>query len=859
MWIALSLAGCLPSSAPDVPLVPAPPDLAEALGEGEVRAGVITDSAALFGGISAEGQPGDVKIYNDRVQFVVQGVRPGSFYLVEGGGLIDADIVRPDGVIGRDLVEEWGTMFGLGRVMVPERIEVVNDGSDGEAAVVRVEGYEGPLGLIEGALETPGFVPDLHLQMAVEYRLPPDSWLIEVTATATATTEEATIAIGDLLMGAGELVGAWVPGSGFDGASGSSRLWSGYVSDRNDVALILAAAPGNELQVAGYDILTELADMVVGFSPDQTLAPGTGEDGEGGGSATWTRYYGVGPDLATLSGAVLDLHGAEVQQASGTVTAPDGPVAGARVLIDVDGTPYTVAITDADGAFAATVPSGALSMLAEGRGDGLFTDMPPGAAPVSPYSAPPVFERSLAALSEGAVDVPVARGRGVGSPGSPLTLAAPATLEVVAPDGLPFTVRAASTAPDPIDDPARIPRRPNGLAAAGWSRDGEIALLVEEGTYDVLVHRGPRYELHTETVTVTAGGSVRIEADLPAAFAHPGWVLGDPHTHASPSADGGVSMEDRLVVTSAVGVQVHFGTDHDHLADYRPLLEPLSLSSVLKSVVSDEVSPPVRGHFNIYPVEPDATQPNNGSWVWWAEIPESTEALIDTLRARHGPDFILQSNHPTDAGVADSAGWVPGQISRGDYWTERLGAVEVLNAGDHEDFVPFWMDLVGRGYALTPIGVSDSHDHFGGHVGWSATWIAAGTDDPSALTDDVLAEAIRAGQVVPMRGPFLDIAPLPGATLDPGATVEVEVRSASWVTVDRLRLLENGVEIEVVEGRRATFALQPDRDAWYVVIAEGDTPMQPLTNDTPWALAGPWRVDVGGDGWRPPLPALEVR
>ena len=45
--------------------VPPPQELnlAERLGPGQVRAGVITASAALFGGISAEGQIGDLKIY----------------------------------------------------------------------------------------------------------------------------------------------------------------------------------------------------------------------------------------------------------------------------------------------------------------------------------------------------------------------------------------------------------------------------------------------------------------------------------------------------------------------------------------------------------------------------------------------------------------------------------------------------------------------------------------------------------------------------------------------------------------------------------------------------------------------------
>jgi hypothetical protein len=42
-------------------------DVTERLGEDEVRAGVVEDGAALFGGVSAEGTLGDVKLYNNRV------------------------------------------------------------------------------------------------------------------------------------------------------------------------------------------------------------------------------------------------------------------------------------------------------------------------------------------------------------------------------------------------------------------------------------------------------------------------------------------------------------------------------------------------------------------------------------------------------------------------------------------------------------------------------------------------------------------------------------------------------------------------------------------------------------------------
>ena len=53
----------------------APLSLSEVLGPDEVRAGVVNTPEELFGGISAEGRVGDIKIYNDRVRFVIQAVR----------------------------------------------------------------------------------------------------------------------------------------------------------------------------------------------------------------------------------------------------------------------------------------------------------------------------------------------------------------------------------------------------------------------------------------------------------------------------------------------------------------------------------------------------------------------------------------------------------------------------------------------------------------------------------------------------------------------------------------------------------------------------------------------------------------
>ncbi|MBT3223320.1 MAG: hypothetical protein HN348_29960, partial [Proteobacteria bacterium] len=108
--LLLVLVGCKKATSDDeVPY--SAPDLTVVLGAGEVLAGVVVDEESLFGGISAEGQLGDFKIYNDRAQFIVQAVRESSYYVELGGGVIDADAVRPPGELGRDRVDDLVATF----------------------------------------------------------------------------------------------------------------------------------------------------------------------------------------------------------------------------------------------------------------------------------------------------------------------------------------------------------------------------------------------------------------------------------------------------------------------------------------------------------------------------------------------------------------------------------------------------------------------------------------------------------------------------------------------------------------------------------------------------------------------------
>ena len=843
---AWGVLGACKGAEPEAPESKSPP-LDEVLGPEEARAGVVQSSTELIGGISAEGRPGDIKIYNDRVRFVIQSVRQGDFYLPQGGAVVDADIVRPDGQPGRDAIDEWHGMPGLGRVMDPATVEVVEAGLRGGDAVVRVVGVETPVDFLNGALEAESVVPDLTLEMETEYRLSPGSWLMQVTTTVRPVARDAVFAPGDLLLASDDAGESWTPGKGVGSGGSDLRAWSGWVSDRDDLAIAMfpdSSELGNDGQ---FSLLEDFLESATLFGEIVSL--------EQGDEGAWTRWYGAAPDLATLSGAWLEATGQPSQPLSGAVTAPDGPVAGARVIGWLDDEPYTVAVTGDDGRFDMAMPDGVVRTTVDARGDGWNYDHPEGAAQWSPYGLREVGALALEAYASGAPAVPSAEGRGISDT---LEVGEPAYLKVRTDDGLPMEVRVQYLEADPGTDGRWVRPRPSGAAAVGWARDGELTLAMEPGTYQVVVHRGQRFERQVvESPPLVGGETTTLDVSLPSAFSHAGWILGDPHVHAAPSPDGYVGMADRLLTMAGTGVQVHFGTDHDGVADYRPLLEPLGLSEVLATVVATEVSPVLRGHTNVYPLEP-TDGANGGAWLWYRELVPDTSTHYANIHQNFGDEAFIQVNHPVGTGLADFANWSEGYIGKPDFWADDFTLMEVNNGGSWSGSYPFFADLVNRGKRVVPVGVSDAHGPVSGGLGLNATWFGIGTDEVSSYSDDLLIEAIRAGRTVVSRGVFLTQSIEPGSMVEGSdLTLDVVAHSATWAPVDRLILHRNGEALETVDGTEASFTLEQDQDAWFVVMAEGDTPLSPTYGSTtPWAMSAPIYLDVDGDGWDAPLGPL---
>lgn len=828
--LLLLVAGCPSPELPppdDGPSV-SPPDLTEALGPDEARAGMLTDAmqGAFIGGAAAECQAGDFLLYNDRARFAIRGLRKGHWYMNEPGSIIDVDVVRPPDQAGRDGLDDLATAPGLGRLFHATAVDVIADGRDGGPAVIEMTGHDTAFRFLEGAIEAPGFFAGRGLEVTQTYTLFPASPVLEVTTTVTNASDEiVTLDIADIGMVDLATMATFTPGVGFEsGTVEGGPTMLAMVSHRNDLAVAVMRPDGAPLADAPLQTLGDVIDLLLAMGAQAELAPGD-QLGD-------TRLVGAARDLATLEEVRRGLAGIPTGVVEGTLVEADGgaPIAGARVfLTDPEGAPWTVAVTGHDGSFRLAGPPGDGLLVAVGDGHNEPADLPAAVGAHGPYAHASANELALRALTDpdGAVDTPFADGYGRSEPvavtlvdgetvARDLELVAPAMLiaRVQALDGTPMPGTVQIRYPDGEGDPqppdGRLgERRPgSGARKVAFVVDGEMAIAVPPGTYDVVAHRGFRHEIVRHDGVELASGETRaLTFALPVAYETPGWVSIDSHVHATPSIDGKCTMEERIATVAAADVQVHVSSDHDHIIDYRPVVAAMDLGAWMISVPGDETSSLARGHHNIFPAEPDPALPNGGAPLWW-EYLVTTSELYELFREPVGDEGFIQVNHGHSPGMFSICGFDPtaGEPADPEFYCEAFDAMEILNGkdyGDAELLREDWCAHLDKGLRPTAVGVSDSHTRWYG-PGRARSWVRAGVDEAEEIDPDALFAALKADRAVVSGGPFVQLEAVTddgqrvgvGETLHAGAaTLEVQVLAPSWMPVEELRLYSDGCEV----------------------------------------------------------------
>lgn len=495
-------------------------------------------------------------------------------------------------------------------------------------------------------------------------------------------------------------------------------------------------------------------------------------------------------------------------------------------------------------------------------------------------SAPVPFARFDAATDEIRVPHGCWRAR-LGAPGYATGAWTPAESLAAAPLPQAGTLRWRIRERGGVFVPARILVRGTGdtpdpdwgedagdgaaLAVLYADRDGERA--VPPGKYHVTVTRGFEYTQREADVTVQAGHTADVEAELARVVDTQGWIAADLHVHAVPSPDAPSPLTDRVRTLAASGVEVAVATDHNAITDYGAAIRERGLMPWLASVVGDEVTTrgvPL-GHFNVFPLAPAADP---------VPFDHATPAAIAAAARAAAPpgDKVVQLNHPRMGSIGyfellrfdprDVAGW----RARSPLADTDFDAIELFN-GDHYDDIPEveramrdWYALLDSGVHITATGNSDSHKVTYQECGVPRNLVRVGDDDPAhweadhASHEAAFVAAVRAGHVVVSSGPFLRVdvdGAGPGDETAAGAhTLHVTVDAPPWVDVSRVELVHRGGEtLHAWTGpfaagtRRLDARLPLDLAAgdWIVVVARGEREMRflPRAGAKPFAFTNP--------------------
>lgn len=855
-------------------------------GPGEARAGVVrsgdSGATALFGGVNAEGAPGDIKLYNDRVQFVIGAARRSHGMVDVGGNIIDADLVRTNNTLGRDTLEDLYSAFALSRLLHAERVEIVNDGLDGNAAVVLATGTDVTWDYMTGLFELPEpALGILNLEVETTFRLEPDSWVVTVdTEMRNAGNEEITVSPRDGMMSSGEDLWTWAPDRGLLGPVTGELEAFGVSGHRGEATLSIWPSSGT-FSNAGLGALAGDLGISTLTHPEVVISPGA--------THTLSRVFAVTPDILTAEGARWGHQGIPLAPVSGQVLeeGTEEGIPGVRVWFTEDGDDGRIAgfaMTDQEGSFRADLPVGSWSAWPVARSYPEAVQLPPAAGRFGPFAGIHPRARQLEALGgdSEATPLPFASGRATTEP-TTFVLVNEADLLLTLPQasGARISIQDAGGQPLPavLDVQWRDQPAPSVLseplkeafgvvtgsrASWGWTADGTLDIALVPGTYTVRAGHGWRHgQSDAVEVVVQTGVVTDVQITLPEQLPRDGWLSVDPHLHAAPSFDGTLSMEHRLVTCAATGLDIPVMTDHDRQVDYTDLANAMGLAPRLTVLPGVEVTTVVRGHFNLFPIQADPTQINGGAEPWWV-TPTNTQDLFDRMRQRAGAQALTQVNHPRTPGMFSVSQFDPttGEPRTAQNWSWDFELFELLNAGvvDLAAVRADWFGMLNAGRVRVPMGSSDSHYSYI-PCGWARTDVFLNTDSPEGVTPDAVREALLAGHVVVAGGTTLratldmglgDVLPGDRTTGNDGA-LTITVRTPDWMAPGTLRVYRNGEIVyeealdEHVDGLwfDGDIAVEAPSEAWFAVEVEGDQPVDQLWRGfVPYAITNAFRVNT---------------
>jgi len=860
---------CMPSAA-----APAP-------GATFARAEVIAQPASLIGGALSRGRLGDLRIFNEKIQVVIQ--QPGRALFgigVYGGNIVDADRYHADG-IERDNFEEWSPGINIENTANYTSVVVLNDGTDGNPAVIRATGPDDLLDFVNGSSVVAGFgftFPpsaddrDLPIDVQTDYTLAPGAEYVKVDTTITNLGgTPLDIFFADYLNGSGQVelfqptfgfgeplvttrdgVGAYVPCtangtcdpqdfvaySGEDGAAGVSY---GYIHGFN--ASTSFTTSGVTVPLLGQEAVTALLGAAL---PNFSMTA----SGNAGDAVTITRYFAVGDgSVASIAEIRNQILGVTTGTIGGTITDSGGGVADADVAITGTvfggflGGPNRNIVnhtrTKADGTYSLTLAPGNYTIQAN-KGGRLAAN--PGPTPVT-VAASSTLTQNFTVTDASAIRV-----------------------HVTDENSNPIAAKVQLVGFDPSPDPRNFMNifgliqnntgmfgeefedgMVQGIANVTFAdKNGDTGdFAIEPGTYQLAVSHGGRYSAFLQNVTITAGTTTTVNAQIAKVVPTPGFIIGDFHVHGINSPDSEVTMTERVATQVAEGTDFFTPSEHDIRVDYRPTVEAMGVQNLIATAISAEITTFDYGHFNSWPVTVDPTKVNGGSVDWgrdgiapgmdFPSLGSFNLSPQEIYAAAHADPKanLIQINHmrshfnrdgldidTAEAGTGPPTSHTVGATRRLDpsitnYFDDGFDALEVWigtdgRTGDQTHFVGEnlgdWINMLNQGIVASGVADSDTHQRRTTQIN-ARTYVASTVTDPALLwtEDENLAQSVVIGHATGTNAPFLRVSvttPLGTAGLgaadntmiatnDGSATVDVTVDSPVWAPFDKIEFYVN--------------------------------------------------------------------
>lgn len=834
-------------------------------------------AGAYAEGPEAIGREGDWLLANEFAAFVVEEAGRGNAYYYYGGILVDA--VAVDGCL-QATPEQFGELellFGEAnlaqfdhsvlRGFRGDHIEILNDGADGQDAIVRVHGVDDYHWLVELELLKSAFKAGdpkplsdpFGVEIAVDYVLSPDSPVLRIDVHLTNLNDQET----SVIPGAAAQFGDTAPTTwyAFDVLDlAGFHLDKGLpwmVAGGGDGAIAFAIDQG-ELMTMNIAGVMALIDFKRSITDPFLLAP-AGEDGD---SDHMSFFVSVGATDRHSATAPLFLRNPE--------PVPDRvyelvPISG-RVFDAVDDGPLALVGVD----LQAENNQGNWHTMDTFRtgSDGLFTGK----------------------LPDFGADSPAYRLR-VAIPGRPEPAPLPVSLEGGSTGGdyLVAVEPGGVLRLDVRDDqgtaiPAKALLFQEGSLRERLYPTGEpLVQEVPPGEYDISVTRGYEYTTHQGEVTIEAGLTTDLAVTLDHVVDTSGYLSYDGHAHAGPSSDSTVSVPDRIRTAAAEGLDVIVSTDHEIIADWSPGVEATGLGDWIATVVGQEVTATLPEHTNMYPVEPwPDVDARNGIPRWYG----LSLAEIFDLEAERGAG-LRQLNHPGEWLEMIGYDLMTGEATLEDptllsfaaddpMWTFDFELFELRNgakrfmAGPDESHAwklfDVWMSFFNLGHRISAVGVSDVHGY--DTPGKARTYYLSPSDDVSGFDENDLVDAMIAGRALVSNGAFARVlvnqdAGVGDTITDTDGVIDLAVRVEAIPEVDvtHAKVFVNCDQAAVLVATDPMGVVKIDEsieltlaaDAHLVVLGFGEGSMPRGLSDynptgSPRVVTNPIFVDVDGNG-----------